>query len=249
MPPRTIPPLAAGSPRYDEAMAMFAARAAAALDDRPATEIIRWAHELFGDRLAVTSSMGDGLIAHLCAMVVPHVEVLFLDTGYHFPETYRFAARIAAGHSGTGTGGPTVRTILPARTVTEQDQVHGPQLYARNPDLCCRLRKVEPLDAALAGYDAWISGIRRDETVDRAATPVVGYDVRRRIVKISPIAHWTRQDADAYLRRHRVPVHPLAPAGYPSIGCAPCTRPVAPGEDPRSGRWAGTAKSECGIHR
>jgi phosphoadenosine phosphosulfate reductase len=168
--------------------------------------------------------------------------VLFLDTGYHFAET--IGTRDAVASSGNGN----VRTILPLLTVAEQDERYGPRLHERDPDACCRMRKVEPLNAALVDYDAWISGVRRDETSERADTPVVGYDEKRNLIKISPIASWTQADADAYIQDNGVLVNPLVSEGYLSIGCAPCTRAVHLGEDPRAGRWAGTGKSECGLH-
>lgn len=220
----------------------FAQEHAARLEGAPAEEIIAWAHEVFGDRLAITSSMGDALIPHLCSEVVPGIEVLFLDTGYHFAETIGTRDAVAA------TCGAKVRTILPLLSVAEQDAKYGPRLYERDPDACCRMRKVEPLDQALADYDAWISGLRRDETPERADTPVVGYDAKRNVIKISPIATWTQDETEQYLRDNGVLVNPLVSEGYLSIGCAPCTRPVTPGEDPRAGRWAGMDKSECGIH-
>jgi phosphoadenosine phosphosulfate reductase len=220
----------------------FAAEHAARLEDASAEEIIAWAHEIFGDRLAITSSMGDALVPHLCSEVVPGIEVLFLDTGYHFAETLGTRDAVA------GTCGAKVRTILPLLSVAEQDAQYGPRLYERDPDACCAMRKVAPLDQALADYDAWISGVRRDETPERADTPVVRYDAKRNIIKISPIATWTQDTAETYMRDNGVLVNPLVSEGYLSIGCAPCTRAVAPGEDPRAGRWAGTAKSECGIH-
>jgi len=221
---------------------VFAAEQSARLEGASATEIIRWAHETFGDRLAVTSSMGDGLIPHLCAEAAPGIDVLFLDTGYHFAETIGTRDAVAA------TTGANVRTILPLLTVAEQDEQYGPRLHDRDPDACCRMRKVEPLDRALADYDAWISGVRRDETPERADTPIVGYDEKRQLIKISPIATWTQEDTNAYILQNGVLVNPLVSEGFLSIGCAPCTRAVAPGEDPRAGRWAGTGKSECGLH-
>jgi phosphoadenosine phosphosulfate reductase len=220
----------------------FADHHATRLEGATADEIIMWAHEVFGDRLAITSSMGDALIPHLCSEVVPGIEVLFLDTGYHFAETLGTRDAVAA------TCGAKVRTILPLLNVAEQDAKFGARLYERDPDACCQMRKVDPLNAALADYDAWISGVRRDETADRADTPVVGYDAKRNLIKISPIVSWTQDEAETYMRDNGVLVNPLVSEGYLSIGCAPCTRAVAPGEDPRAGRWAGMAKSECGIH-
>jgi phosphoadenosine phosphosulfate reductase len=138
--------------------------------------------------------------------------------------------------------------VTPPQTVAEQDAEHGPKLHDRDPDLCCSLRKVQPLATALAGYAAWGSGVRRDESPTRAGTRLVDWDATRGMVKVNPIAAWTSDDVDAYIERHQVPVNPLFELGYGSIGCAPCTRPVAPGEDARAGRWAGRNKTECGLH-
>lgn len=220
----------------------IAAQAAVELEQASAHQIIEWAADTFGERLIVTSSMGDGLLAHLCAEVIPGVPVLFLDTGYHFAETLGTRDAVAARDN------VQVRTALPLLTVAEQDQRYGPRLFERDPDACCRMRKVEVLDRALTEVDAWISGLRRDESPTRAATPVVGLDARRGKVKVHPIARWTHQQAQDYLARNNIPVNPLVADGYASIGCAPCTRAVSPGEDPRAGRWAGFAKTECGLH-
>jgi phosphoadenosine phosphosulfate reductase len=203
---------------------------------------LRWAGETFGDGFAITSSMADGLLAHLASRAVPGVHVVFLDTGYHFAETIGTRDWI-------GSVLPiTLVNATPERTVAEQDAEHGPALHDRDPDLCCSLRKVQPLARALAGYSAWGSGVRRDESPTRAGTRVVDWDARRGMVKVNPLAAWTQDEVDAYLTAHRVPVNPLQEVGYASIGCAPCTRPVAPGEDPRAGRWAGRGKTECGLH-
>jgi phosphoadenosine phosphosulfate reductase len=186
--------------------------------------------------------MADGLLAHLASRAVPGVNVVFLDTGYHFAETIGTRDWI------TGVLPITLHNVTPARTVAEQDAEHGPALHERDPDLCCGLRKVQPLAAALAGYRAWGSGVRRDEAATRAGTKVVDWDAKRGMVKVNPLAAWTQDDVDAYIAEHQVPVNPLQEIGYASIGCQPCTRPVAPGEDPRAGRWAGRNKVECGLH-
>jgi len=207
-----------------------------------ALAVLRWAGETFGDRLALTSSMADGLLAHLAGRAVPGVHVIFLDTGYHFAETIGTRDWI------TGVLPVTLVNVQPPATVAQQDEEHGPRLYERDPDLCCSLRKVQPLARTLAGYAAWGSGIRRDESPSRAGTRLVDWDAKRGMVKINPIAAWTQSDVDAYVTEHQVPVNPLFEIGYASIGCAPCTRPVAPGEDARAGRWAGKNKIECGLH-
>jgi phosphoadenosine phosphosulfate reductase len=207
-----------------------------------ALAVLSWAGTSFGEDFAITSSMADGLLAHLASTAVPGVKVVFLDTGYHFAETIGTRDWI------TGVLPITLVNVTPPRTVAEQDAEHGPKLHDRDPDLCCSLRKVQPLAQALAGLAAWGSGVRRDESSTRAGTRLVDWDAKRGMIKVNPIAAWTQADVDGYIERHQVPVNPLFELGYGSIGCAPCTRPVAPGEDPRAGRWAGRNKTECGIH-
>lgn len=214
----------------------------AELELAPAVDIIEWAFATFGERFCITSSMGDAVLAHLAAKVAPGIDVVFLDTGYHFAETIGTRDAVEA------TMDVNVITISPTRTVAEQDAEHGPELYKRDPDLCCALRKVEPLRTSLDGYDAWATGLRRAETHNRVTAPVVGWDAKKQKVKVSPIARWSDEDVETYVAENGVLVNPLAYDGYPSIGCWPCTRRVAPGDDPRSGRWAGTNKTECGIH-
>jgi phosphoadenosine phosphosulfate reductase len=207
-----------------------------------ALTVLRWAGDTFGDRFAVTSSMADGLLAALASDAVPGVHVVFLDTGYHFAETLGTRDWI------TSVLPITLVNVEPDRSVAEQDAEFGPRLHQRDPDLCCSLRKVRPLARTLAGYEAWGSGIRRDESPTRAGTRLVDWDGSRGMVKVNPLAAWTQDDVDGYVRAHDIPVNPLTELGYLSIGCAPCTRPVAPGEDPRAGRWAGRGKTECGLH-
>jgi phosphoadenosine phosphosulfate reductase len=220
----------------------LAVRAGEELETASAQDVLRWARDTFGDRFAIASSMGDGVLAHLASSAAPGVDVLFLDTGYHFAETIGTRDAVAATYD------VEVRTVLPLLTVAEQDAAHGAELWRRDPAACCAMRKVEPLARALEPYLAWASGIRRDEADTRVGTAVVEWDDRRGKVKVNPLATWTQDDVDAYVAEHGVLVNPLAYDGYPSIGCAPCTRRVEPGEDPRAGRWAGTAKTECGLH-
>ncbi|WP_406270384.1 phosphoadenylyl-sulfate reductase [Actinacidiphila glaucinigra] len=212
------------------------------LEDAPAPEILRWATGIFGSRFCVTSSMEDAVVAHLASRVAPGVDVVFLDTGYHFPETIGTRDAVAAVMD------VRVITLTPRQTVGEQDAEYGPKLHDRDPDLCCALRKVKPLEEGLTGYDAWATGLRRDESPTRAGTPVVGWDARRGKVKVSPIARWTQDDVDSYVAEHGVLTNPLLMDGYASVGCAPCTRRVLEGEDARAGRWAGRGKTECGLH-
>lgn len=213
------------------------------LELAPAEAIIEWAVETFGSRFCVTSSMSDAVLSHLASRVAPGIDVLFLDTGYHFAETIGTRDAVAA------TLPVNVVTLSPTISVRQQDEQYGPDLWSRDPDLCCALRKVQPLTDGLAAYDAWATGLRREETRDRVVAPVVGWDDKKQKVKVSPLARWTQDDVDAYIAEHQVLVNPLQFDGYPSIGCWPCTRRVAAGDDARSGRWAGFGKTECGIHQ
>jgi phosphoadenosine phosphosulfate reductase len=212
------------------------------LADASAREILAWARATFGDELVVTASMADGVLPYLASEAAPGVDVVFLDTGYHFVET--IGTRDAVG----ATLEINLINITPEQTVAEQDATYGKDLYKTDPDKCCALRKVAPLNEALSGYTAWVTGVRREESPTRANTQVVEYDARRNMVKLNPIAPWTQDDLDGYIADNGVLVNPLQYDGYPSIGCEPCTKRVAPGEDPRSGRWAGRAKTECGLH-
>jgi phosphoadenosine phosphosulfate reductase len=214
----------------------------AELELAPAEVIIEWAAATFGERFCVTSSMGDAVLSHLASKVVPGVDVVFLDTGYHFAETLGTAD--AVKH----TMDVNLLTITPVQSVAEQDATYGKDLYRTDPDLCCKLRKVQPLQESLADYDAWATGLRRAETHNRVIAPVIGWDAKKGKVKVSPLARWSDEQVEKYIQDYGVLVNPLVYDGYPSIGCWPCTRRVAPGEDPRSGRWAGTNKTECGIH-
>jgi phosphoadenosine phosphosulfate reductase len=220
----------------------LAERAGDELEGAPPLEVLRWAIDRFSPRFAITASMQDTVILHMSSRIDHDVPVVFLDTGYHFAETIGTADAVGA------TMDVTLIPVTPVQSVAEQDATYGPELYKRDPDLCCQLRKVQPLQERLQGYDAWATGLRRAETHNRVIAPVVGWDARKGKVKVSPLARWSDEDVERYVMKHGVLVNPLVYDGYPSIGCAPCTRRVAPGEDPRSGRWAGTAKTECGIH-
>jgi len=225
-----------------EELRVLAERAGDELAGASALEILTWADEHFGSGWCVTSSMADAVVPHLASRVRPGVDVLFLDTGYHFAETIGTRDAVAA------TMPVTLRTLTPKRTVAEQDESFGPRLYERNPDQCCALRKVMPMRAGLESYVAWASGLRRDEAESRADAKVVEWDARRSMVKLNPIAAWNQDDVDSYIAENGVLVNPLLFDGYGSVGCAPCTRRIKPGEDARAGRWAGTAKNECGLH-
>ena len=227
----------------EEELKQLVRHAGAELELAPAEVIIEWAVATFGDRFALTSSMGDAVLAHVASGVAPGIDVVFLDTGYHFAETIGTRDAVEA------TLPVNLVNVTADLTVAEQDATYGKDLFARDPDLCCALRKVKPLEDALAGYDAWATGLRRDETHNRVIAPVIGWDDKKRKVKVSPLARWTAAQVERYIEENGVLVNPLQYDGYPSIGCWPCTRRVAPGDDPRSGRWAGTGKTECGINQ
>jgi phosphoadenosine phosphosulfate reductase len=218
-----------------------------ALEGRGPQEVIRWSVATFGKGLAVGSSFGrDGLVViDIARRWLPKIPVLFLETGCHFPETLRFRDEVAA------RWGLNVVDVRPALTVEEQAARFGGELWSRDPDACCQLRKVEPLRRALQGYSAWMTGLRRDQHAGRSKTPIVEWQQLapdRGVFKINPMVGWSRPDVDAYVADHELPRHPLWDRGYASVGCAPCTVPVAPGGSERSGRWASSGKSECGIH-
>jgi len=225
-------------------IAMQDAEAAVALEGRPAEEILAWASARFGQRITFATGFGaEGCV--LIDLIARHhlpIDIFTLDTGLLFPETYALWRRLEQRY------GVVIRAVRPEQTVDQQAAAHGDRLWARDPDRCCGLRKVAPLRAALAGYDAWISAIRRDQTPERASAGIVEADPIFGLVKVNPLASWTASDVSAHVRAHDVPVSPLHEQGYPSIGCVPCTSRVLPGEDPRAGRWRGRATSECGLH-
>lgn len=225
-----------------EELKALAEKAGRELEGASALEILGWADEQFGSSWAVASSMADAVVPSLAAKVRPGVDILFLDTGYHFAETIGTRDAVAA------TLPVTVRNITPRQTVEQQDASFGARLYERNPDQCCALRKVMPLRAALKDYTAWASGLRRDELATRSDVQVVEWDEQRSMVKLNPIAAWTQDDVDRYIADNGILINPLLFDGYGSIGCWPCTRRLKPGEDARAGRWSGTNKVECGLH-
>jgi phosphoadenosine phosphosulfate reductase len=225
-----------------ESLQALVETAAAELEGADAVEILRWAQRQFGDQWCITSSMADAILPHLGAQVVPDIDVVFIDTGYHFAETIGTRDAISAVLP------VTVKTVLPLTTVAEQDATHGPRLYERDPDACCAMRKVEPLARALVPYRAWASGLRRADSAERQGIQVVEWDAKHAMVKLNPIAAWTDEQVDSYIADNGILINPLLTEGYGSIGCAPCTRRLGPGEDLRAGRWSGTAKTECGLH-
>jgi phosphoadenosine phosphosulfate reductase len=205
----------------------------AELQHAPASKSVSWTVERFGRDVVLAASFQDIVLIDLAVKVDPGIEVVFCDTGAHFPETLEFVAAVRERY------GLNLTVTSPA-----PDAAEWPCGTAR----CCELRKVEPLRRVLAGKRAWITSLKRSDAPTRAHAPVVGWDRVFGLVKVNPLAAWTDDDVESYLRDHDLPVHPLVPKGYLSIGCAPTTRPVAPGEERRAGRWAGTGKTECGLH-
>jgi phosphoadenosine phosphosulfate reductase len=210
--------------------------------EHDAEAILRWAVEHLGGQVIVATSMQDAVVVDLAARVLPGIDVVFLDTGYHFAETIGLRDAVAATYD------VRLLSVRPGQSVAEQDRSMGPDLFASNPELCCHLRKVVPLDTMLNRYDGWVTGLRRVEASTRVGVMPVEWDGKREMLKINPIVTWSDSDVEAYIVEHGVLVNPLRSEGFPSIGCAPCTARVAPGADPRSGRWAGVAKEECGLH-
>jgi phosphoadenosine phosphosulfate reductase len=205
----------------------------AELEHAPASKIIAWAAEAFGPHLCLTASMNDAVLIDLAVKVDPAIEVVFIDTGYHFPETLATVETVRRRYG----------LNMKIMTAPENTEL----LWKTDPDNCCSALKVQQLDRALAGKAAWMSGIRRAEADTRATAHVVGRDLRG-LVKVNPIAQWTDLDVENYIATHDVPVNPLLAQGYGSIGCMPCTEKVVPGEDARAGRWRGSSKTECGLH-
>ncbi|WP_067971681.1 phosphoadenylyl-sulfate reductase [Mycolicibacter icosiumassiliensis] len=248
----------AGGPSESE-LREIAERGAAELDGADATALLRWTDQTFGGvhgprgaatcNYVVACAMQDAVLVDLAAKVRPGVPVLFLDTGYHFAETLGTRDAVEAVYD------VRILNVTPEYTVEQQDQLLGKDLFTRDAGECCRLRKVIPLTTTLRGYSAWVTGLRRVDSPTRANAPLISFDEQFKLVKINPLAAWTDQDMDDYIAKHQVLVNPLVDEGYPSIdegypsiGCAPCTAKPAPGSDARSGRWAGLAKTECGLH-
>jgi phosphoadenosine phosphosulfate reductase len=205
----------------------------AEFENAPASKIIRWAVDTFGESLVLAASFEDIVLIDLATRIAPGIEVIFLDTEFHFPETLSFVEEIRARYNLN-------------LTVTKP----GPEAaaYPCGTDQCCAFRKVAPLKAAVQGNRAWLTSLKRVDGPTRAGAPIVSWDPAFELVKVNPVVTWTDDDIASYLNDHDLPEHPLVSQGYRSIGCAPTTRPVAPGEDPRAGRWAGLDKSECGLH-
>ncbi|MBI1915002.1 MAG: phosphoadenylyl-sulfate reductase [Planctomycetes bacterium] len=219
-------------------------KAAQVLEGESPQNILHWAAETFGSRLTMATAFGaEGCcLIHMLAEIAPDLRIFNLDTGYQFEETLQLRERIRERY------GIAVELVRPELTVAEYEAEYGGPLYRIRPDQCCHDRKLVPLRRALVGYDAWISAIRRDQTVDRGRAVVVQWDAKFNLVKVNPLLNWDRKQVWAFIVKNEVPYNPLHDQGYPSIGCWPCTRPIAAGEDERAGRWSGTMKKECGLH-
>ena len=219
-------------------------RAGARLEHSTPTEIMRWGRDRFAPCLALATGFGpEGVVLmHLASQARLDITYFYLDTGLLFDETYALRDELAQRF------GITFTRVAPVLTVEDQEFVHGPRLWSRDPDACCQLRKVAPLKKFLATQRAWITAIRRDQTPNRARAGVVEWDRANELVKLNPLARWTSQQVWDHIRAHNLPYNPLHDQGFPSIGCWPCTQMAAPGADARSGRWAGRSKTECGIH-
>lgn len=214
------------------------------LDEESPRTILEWGWSHYAPRMAIVSNYGPGtlVVLHYAVELDPTIPVLHLDTGFEFPETTELGRRLEDHY------GIRILRIRPDLSPQEQAQKYGDHLYHVDPDFCCYLRKVEPLDKALKNYDAWVSGIRRSQSETRRNVRVVEWDGRREMVKLNPLAHWSHEEVWNFIREHAIPYNPLHDVGYPSIGCMPCTQPVAEGESERAGRWNGFAKTECGLH-
>jgi phosphoadenosine phosphosulfate reductase len=212
-------------------------------ESRPAQELLAWAVDRFDGRIVLTCSwqQQSSVLVDMLHQLGAGIRIVELDTGLLFPETYETRERLVARY------GLELERIDPRETVDEQALSEGPKLWRRDPDRCCALRKVEPLERALVGMDAWITGIRRAQSITRAGARVLELDPRG-VVKVQPLAGWSDEDVKGYLFAHDVPYNPLHDRGFPSIGCTPCTRAIRPGEDSRAGRWADAEKTECGLH-
>jgi phosphoadenosine phosphosulfate reductase len=212
-------------------------------DEADPIELLLW----FGQRLSVSKvavavSFSDGVMAFLAARALPGVDVLFGDTGYHFAETLGLRDAVA------GTQPVNVRSLTPQLTVAQQDDTYSKDLWKTDPDSCCAMRKTAPMDQALRQYEAWATGLRRNDHEGRAKIPLIQWDEKHEMIKVNPIAAYTDADINGTIQQYGILENPLRQVGYKSVGCEPCTRPVEDGEDDRAGRWAGNQKMECGMH-
>lgn len=229
---------------FDAWQLAFFSRLNHRLEHASAQEILQWAMEDFGQGLSIGTAFGASGMAliHMALGINPDVDIFYVDTGYFFPETLALIDRAQRYFQ------RPFRRVTPEQTVEQQEQTHGPALYREDPDKCCHLRKVLPMEKALRDSTAWVSALRRDQSPTRANTPVLRWNEKHGVVKVAPLIHWTEEDVWAYVHQHNIPYNELHDQNYPSIGCWPCTRAVQPGEDLRAGRWAGLNKTECGLH-
>ena len=214
-------------------------------EEKPPRQVLRWALGRFQSDLALACSFGaeDVALVDMISRIDPSTKVFYLDTGALFPETYELIERVAERYN------VQLLRAAPAVTLSDQARLYGDELWKLQPDLCCDIRKVQPLTTMLGPLDAWITGVRREQAPTRANVGIVEWDFKFGLVKVNPLARWTNAEVRRYIAENDVPYNPLHDRGYPSIGCTHCTWPVEPGEDPRAGRWAGTDKIECGLHR
>jgi len=227
--------------KMDEELQVMAYR----LESKSPQDVLVWAMEEYGSSLVLASSFGaeDVVLIDMLHKLAPTVPVFYLDTNKHFKETYETRDRLQERY------GASFLQVVPQLTLEEQAAKHGDRLWEKDPNLCCQIRKVEPLQRILAEYEAWITGIRREQSPTRANAKKVEWDEKFNLVKFNPLADWTHNQVWEYIHQHDVPYNPLHDQHYPSIGCEVCTRQVMPGEDPRAGRWSGFAKTECGLHK
>ena len=237
---------ALGTEREDEAIGREGlARVSERLEDSSPQDILRWAVGAYGEDLTLSVSFGnpEGMILlDMLSRITDKAQVFTLDTGFLFEETVRFREEAMKKYQ------LPLKVLTPGLTVEEQVARYGPELYSCAPDLCCQVRKIEPQKRFLQDYGAWVTGIRRGQTQQRASTPVLSWEERFGVVKIAPLVNWSAREVEEYVRERSIPLNPLLEGGYKSIGCAPCTRPVSEDEDARAGRWPGMEKSECGLH-
>jgi phosphoadenosine phosphosulfate reductase len=230
--------------RSTEGLELSIEEAAERLEGAHPREILSWAFEAFAGRIAIATGFGlEGMaIVDMATRLVRKPDVFFVDTSFLFPETYQLRRRVEARY------GLEIRAVETPLTPAMQEDAYGERLWERDPDLCCWLRKVEPLRGTLDGLAAWVTGVRRGQSKTRALARAVEWDSRWGLVKINPLVWWSGADVRDYVKEFNVPYNPLHDSGYPSVGCTHCTRSVAPGEDERAGRWSGFGKTECGLH-
>lgn len=219
-------------------------RVATRLEDAAPQEILKWAFDEFSGSVAIATGFGAEGVAmiDMAVKINSRPDIFFIDTDFLFPETYELRRRIEDRY------GIEIRAVHPGLTPQSQEREFGPRLWSRDPDLCCRIRKLEPLKIALDGLSAWMTAIRRDQTLARSSARVVEWDYLWQLVKINPLARWTKREVWDYVVKNRVPYNPLHDEGYPSLGCTHCTRRTLAGEHERAGRWSGHQKTECGLH-